>query len=62
MNWMNLLYIIGAGLLLWWAIHFIRTNPGAFTKEKMSKSITTLGFLALMLIAVVAFCVFTLKY
>lgn len=60
--WMQLLYVVAAGLLIWLGIHFIRSNPTLFSKENMSNSFTTVGFLALGLIAFVALLVFLLKH
>lgn len=60
--WMQLLYLVAAGVLLWFGIRFIRSNPGAFSKENMGKSFSTVGFLTLGLIAFIALLVVLLKH
>ncbi len=61
MDWTVLLYVLGAALMLWVAFRIIKTKPELFTKANFSKSVSTLGVLALILIGVVAFCVLLLK-
>lgn len=61
MDWMNILFIVGAALMAWLAIRMIRGNPGAFSKENLSKSFYTIGWLALMIIAVIVLCIYMLK-
>lgn len=62
MNWMSLLYIIGAALLVWFAFRTIRNNPAMFSKENISKSFFTMGALTLILIAFIALLVFLLRH
>lgn len=57
----NFLAIIGIGLLLWVLYRGIRGNPQAFSKENLTKSFTTMGVLALLLIGVVGFAVVLLR-
>jgi hypothetical protein len=57
-------WVILTGLFSVWAVYRIRTlrkNKELFTKENFSKTMSTWGFLTLMLIAVVALCVWSLK-
>ena len=61
MNWTSILFVIGAALFLWLAVRMIRNNPNLFTKEKLGKSLSTVGFLTLMVIAVIVFCVILLR-
>lgn len=61
MGWMNILYLVAAAFFVWWAVRFIRNNPTAVSKENMSKSVTTIGWLVLMIIAVVTLCILMLK-
>ncbi|MCH9644060.1 MAG: hypothetical protein K0U29_00020 [Gammaproteobacteria bacterium] len=61
MNWQVLLYIVGAGLLAWLAYRSVKSNPEAFSKSNISKSITTCGILALLLIGLIALCVWGLR-
>lgn len=60
-GWIELLYLIGAALLLWVIIRTIRGNPQAFSKENLSRSFFTIGILALLLIGVIFLCVMLLK-
>lgn len=57
----QLLLLIGAGLLIWYLVRTIRSNPEAFSKEKFNKSFYTMGILALILIAFIAICIFILR-
>ena len=57
----EIFYVILAGLMGWWAYTIIRRNPQLFTKENFSKTLTTVGLLTLMIIAVVFVAVKILK-
>lgn len=61
MDWQILLYLAGAGLMVWLIVRMVRNNPGSFTRGALSKSIFTLGILALMLIGVILLCIKILK-
>lgn len=61
MNWQLILCLIGAGLMLWFMVRTIRNNPQAFSKENLGKSFYTIGILALIIIAVIFFCVMLLR-
>ena len=61
MNWMTLLYLAGAGLMVWLIIRMVRSTPGAFSKKNLSKSVYTIGWLTIILFVVIAFCVWMLK-
>jgi len=61
MDWTKLLAIIAAGLLIWFLIRGIRSNPQMMSKENFAKSFSTMGFLGLGLIAFIAFLVFMLR-
>lgn len=62
MNWHMILYVIFAGVLVWYGVRTVRNNPALFSKENMGKSFQTMGFLALGLIVFVALLVFLLKH
>ena len=49
----QLLAIVGAGLIVWWLYRTIKNRPEQFSKEKLTKSFTTLGILGVLLIAFV---------
>lgn len=57
----QLLLILGMIAFLWLLYQAIKLQPQAFSKEKLSKSFTTLGVLGLILIAVVTFAVLLLR-
>ena len=53
--------VLFAGFILYILIRYLRHDKRAFSKEKLSKGLYTLGFLALGLIAFVAFGVFVIN-
>ena len=60
--WTQLLFLIGAGVMIFFIIRMVKGNPGAFSKEALGKSFSTMGILALILIAFIALCVFMLRH
>ena len=60
-QWMLLLYVIGAAVIIWYGIRTIRGNPQLFSKENISKSFFSIGILTLVLIAFIALLVYFLK-
>lgn len=60
--WMQLLYLAVAALIIFFMIRVVRGNPQWFSKENMSNSLTTMGFLTLGLIAFIALLVVLLKH
>lgn len=62
MSTLNALLMLAAALFIGWMTYrFIKANPDALSRENVSKSITTLGLLALALIAFVAFLVMLVR-
>lgn len=61
MDWQILLFLVGAGLMVWLIVRMVRNNPGSFTRAALSKSVFTLGILALILIGVIFLAVLILK-
>jgi len=61
MGWEQLMGIILAGLLIWYLVYVIKRSPGLFTMSNFSKSLTTMGILALILIAFIGFCMLLLR-
>ncbi|KTD17973.1 hypothetical protein [Legionella jordanis] len=57
----QILGILGAALIIWVLYRAIKGRPDQFSREKLAKSFSTLGILALILIAFVAFLVFLLR-
>lgn len=57
----QILLILGAGLIVWFLVRTIRSNPEVFSKEMFSKSFYTMGILAIVLIAFIAVCIFILR-
>lgn len=57
----QILALILAGLAIFLLYRTVKNQPQSFSKENFSKTATTLGFLALFLIALVAFLVMMLK-
>lgn len=58
MSTLNTILLLVAALFIGWMTYrFIKGNPGALSKENVSKSLTTLGVLALLLIGFIALLV-----
>jgi hypothetical protein len=57
----QLLALAGAGLLIWYMVRTIRSQPEVFSKQMFSKSFYTMGILAIILILFVALCIFILR-
>lgn len=52
----------GIALFIMWGLYKgIKANPEWVSKENLTKSFGTMGFVALFLIAVIAFCVMSLR-
>lgn len=58
----QILGLIAAGLIVWVLYRSIKGKPEQFSRENLSKSFSTMGFLALILIAFVGFLVFMLRH
>ena len=54
----QILAILGAGLLVWLMYAQVKHRPELFSKENLSKSLGTLGILALILILFVMLLVY----
>lgn len=59
--WGQLLLTLGIMAMIWLLYRAVKSTPQAFSRENLSKSLTTLGFLGLALIALVAFAVMLLR-
>lgn len=57
-----LLLLLSAGVMVWLIIRMVRTQPGLFTKHALSKSIFTLGILALILLGLIYLATLFLKH
>ena len=53
----QLLAVVGAGLIIWWLYRTIKARPDQFSKDKITKSFSTLGILSLVLIGFIALLV-----
>ena len=60
--WMQLLFLLCAGLFIWMGVSFIRHHPDLFSKASLEKSFFTTGILTLGLIAFIALLVFLLRH
>ena len=54
-----LLLVVGIGWLLY---RSVKANPGSFSKSNISKSLWTMGLLALGLIAFIAFLILLVRH
>lgn len=57
----KLLLVLLSAFLVWQMFAYVRAHPEMFSKDIMSRSIFTLGILALILIGFVAICVMLVK-
>ncbi len=58
----QILALLGAGLIIFILYRTIKGRPDQFSKENLSKSFSTMGFLAIGLIGFVALLVLMLRY
>lgn len=61
MEWGKILLVILAAVLAWLTYKSIRANPEALTKQNLSKSFSTMGMLAIILIIFIGLCVYLLR-
>lgn len=61
MDWGKFFFIVGAALMLWLVYRQIRSSPGLFSKDNLSKSFFTFGILALGLIVFIWLLVLMLR-
>jgi hypothetical protein len=57
----QVLALVGAALVIWILYRQIKSRPEQFSRDHLSKSFSTLGLLALLLIGFVAFLVMLLR-
>ena len=57
----QVLGLIGAGLIVWYMARVIKGRPDVFSRENWHKSFYSMGILALILIAFVAFLVILVR-
>jgi len=58
----QILALVGAGLIIFILYRTIKGRPDQFSKENLSKSFSTMGFLAIGLIGFVALLILMLRY
>jgi threonine/homoserine/homoserine lactone efflux protein len=58
----QILGLIGAGLIVWLLYRTVKGRPEQFSRENLSKSFSTMGVLALILIGIIALLVFMLRH
>ena len=61
MQWMQLLYVLGAIAIIALIVWTVKRNPQAFSAQNLNRSFFTLGVLALLLIGFIAVLVFLLR-
>lgn len=52
---------LGVTLLLWILYRGVKQNPGAFSRENLTKSFMTMGILGLLLLMLVVFTIMVIK-
>lgn len=58
----QILALMAAGLIVWLLYRSIKGRPEQFSRENLSKSFSTMGILALILIVFIALLVFMLRH
>jgi threonine/homoserine/homoserine lactone efflux protein len=58
----QILGLIGAGLIVWLLYRTVKGRPEQFSRENLSKSFSTMGILALILIGFIALLVLMLRH
>jgi len=58
----QVLGIVGAALIVWIIYANIKNRPELFSRANLSKSFSSMGILALLLIGFVALLVFVVRY
>ncbi len=59
--WQKIIYLILMLGLCWWIYQSVRRNPEWLSRENLGKSFSSMGVLALILIAFVALLIFMLR-
>ena len=57
MHWEQILFIIGAGLMVFWGWSLYKRGALNLSRENTGKSLSTLGFLALFLLGVIVIAI-----
>ncbi len=57
----TIIFALFIGFFTWLLIRYIRENPFMLTRENFTKTARTLGFLTLLLMGVMWFCVLLLN-
>ena len=57
----QVLGLVGAGLIIWFLYRSVKGHPEVFSRENLSKSFSTMGILALVLIIFVALLVMVVR-
>jgi len=57
----QLLAIVSAVLICWFIYTTVKGQPNVFSRENLSKSLTSMGLLALVLIAFVALLILSVR-
>lgn len=61
MEWGKILAVIVAFGLVWLTFKALKASPEMLSKENLSKSFSTMGLLAIALIAFVGLCIYLLR-
>lgn len=57
----QVLGLVGAGLIVWLLYRTIKNRPDQFSRENLTKSFSSMGVLALILIGFIALLVFIVR-
>lgn len=59
--WYQLLALLGAGAIAWILYRYIKSRPEQLSRENLSKSFSSMGILALILIGFVALLILIVR-
>lgn len=58
----QIIALLGAGLIVWYLYRMVKGNPELFSRENITKSFSSMGILALLLIGFIGLLVLFLNY
>lgn len=61
-GWEQIVVLAVAIFLIWWLWRMVKRTPQAFSKANFSKSLWTMGWIAIILIVFVAILVFITRH
>ncbi len=60
-NFYQVLWLVAVAFIVWALYRYVKGHPELFSRENMSKSFSSMGILALLLMVFVAFLVYIVR-